>query len=200
MKSIYALIAAGLGAARIAFSKSKIEKKAVSAAAAAVSESKKAVSAVVAAVVGIGLFLAPMEKAQANHGQSGIPVVTELCIISNAASDYELSRGYLVCLPSFDLSSLLASGQEWLDGSGLAAVQVGTSTVNGGGGSGYFLFRPRDRDDDNKVIYDGRWLMVTFYVSVSRNSRATISAWVTDSDGNWYSIDAWVSYDGWRGW
>ena len=57
--------------------KSKIEEKAVSAAA--------------AAVVGIGLFLAPMEKAQA---QTGMPEVTDFCVISNAASDYELSRGY----------------------------------------------------------------------------------------------------------
>ena len=69
---------------------------------AAVSQSKKVVSSAAAAVVGIGLFTAPIDSAQA---QSGIPVVTEFCIYSNAASDYGLSRGYLACLPTLDTSS-----------------------------------------------------------------------------------------------
>ena len=51
MRTLFALIAVGLDAARIAFSQSKIEKKAV--------------SAVAAAVVGIGLFMAPIESAEA---------------------------------------------------------------------------------------------------------------------------------------
>ena len=170
--------------------------------AAVVSESKKAVSAVAAAVVGVGLLCSPIESAQANHGQSTIPVVTEFCVISNAASDYELTRGYTACLPVWDVSSLLASGQDWVLGSGRPVVSFGTYTVDGGGGSGYYLFRPHQFNDAVQLlpIYDGRWLVVTFYVSVSRNSRATISAWVTDSEGNWYTIDAWVLYNGVNGW
>ena len=50
MKLFIALIAVGLDAARIAFSKSKIEKKAVSASA--------------AAVVGVGLLCLPIESVQ----------------------------------------------------------------------------------------------------------------------------------------
>ena len=66
MNSFYALIAVGLDAARIAFSKSKIEKKAV--------------SAVAAAVVGVGLLCLPIESVQANHGQSSVPIVSEVIV------------------------------------------------------------------------------------------------------------------------
>ena len=48
--------------------------------AAAVSESKKAVSATAAVVVGIGLFMAPVESAQANHGQSSVPTVNSVSL------------------------------------------------------------------------------------------------------------------------
>ena len=49
--------------------------------------------ATVVAIVGAGLLAAPMEQAQANHGQSGMSEVTELVIITNTASDYELRHG-----------------------------------------------------------------------------------------------------------
>ena len=59
--------------------------------AAAVSQSKKAVSAVAAAVVGIGLFLAPMESVQA---QSGVSTVTQVNLSSfsfDSADDLVMS-------------------------------------------------------------------------------------------------------------
>ena len=150
--------------------------------------------AAIVAIVGAGLLAAPLEQAQA---QTGIPEVTEFCIISNAASDYELSRGYLACLPIFDTSS---SPEEWILGTGQADEVEGIYTEAGGGGSGYYLFRPRD-PDTNQVINDGRWILVVFHISVSRNSRASLSVLVTDSEGNQYTpYDVWVSYYGWRGW
>ena len=162
--------------------------------AAVVSGFKKAVSAVAAAVVGVGLLCSPIESVQ---GQSGIPEVVEFCLISNAASDYELTRGYLACVTLMDVS---ASSPEWVRTVGLPAEEEGGYTEDGGGGSGYFLFRPR-RSGDNKVINDGRWLLVVFHVSVSRNSRASLSVLVTDSEGNEYvPYNVSVRYDGWRGW
>ena len=110
MKSYLALIAVGLDAARIAFSKSKIEKKAV--------------SAVAAAVVGIGLFMAPMESAQAQtkdvltySGISGVyvecfnDVIYYLSVgfhVFDTSSDYRVSSsmyllpGGFVSLDDFD--------------------------------------------------------------------------------------------------
>ena len=162
--------------------------------AAIVSGFKKAVSATAAAVVGIGLFIAPMEKAEANHG-SGIPVVTDFFVISNAASDYELSRGYYVPFPYFAVSEDL----EWAFGT-IAPVGIsGNYTENGGGGSGWFLFVPHTLD--NQPIYDGRWILVSFHISVSSNSRASLSVVVEDSEGNVYTpYNVSVSYYGWRGW
>ena len=165
--------------------------------AAAVSGSKKAVSAAAAAVVGIGLLTAPIDSAQANHGQSSIPVVIDFSVVSNAASDYELTRGYLVDPPL--LGNLSVSDLEWAFGSIVAVASSGVYTENGGGGSGWFLFVPHDLD--NQPIYDGRWIEVSFHISVSRNSRASLSVVVEDSEGNVYTpYNVSISYYGWRGW
>ena len=150
--------------------------------------------AAIVAIVGAGLLAAPLEQAQA---QTGIPEVTEFCIISNAASDYELTRGYLACLPFFDTSS---SSEEWTIGTGQADEVEGIYTEASGGGSGYYLFRPID-PDTNQVINDGRWIKVSFHISVSRNSRASLSVVVEDSEGNVYTpYNVSISYYGWRGW
>ena len=149
--------------------------------------------AAIVAIVGAGLLAAPLEQAQA---QSGIPVVTEFCIFSNAASDYGLSRGYTGCLPLLDISG---SSLEWIFGSvpvDISGFYTEDNVQDSGGVYGHFLYVPFGIDGP---IYDGRYLLVSFYVSADPNS-SSLSAWVTDSDGNWYSIDAWVSYDGWRGW
>ena len=94
MKSYLALIAVGLDAARIAFSKSKIEKKAVSAAA--------------AAVVGVGLLCLPIESVQAQSSTySQCPEVVNVVVTTEEASDYELRHRFSV---SFDLD---ATASDW---------------------------------------------------------------------------------------
>ena len=141
-----------------------------------------------------------MESAQ---GQSGIPEVTEFCIISNAASDYGLSRGYLACLPFFAFSG---SSLEWVVGTAEAVDYSGLYTEDNvhvhdiGGVYGHYLFVPRDLFDNNRPILDGRWIKVSFYVSADPNS-SSLSVVVEDSEGNVYTPhDVWISYYGWKGW
>ena len=159
MNPFIALIAVGLDAARIAFSKSKIEKKAVSAAA--------------AAVVGIGLFLAPMESVQAQESPYyHCPEVLDVVVTTEEASDYELRGKFTV---SFDLD---------LTGSGWTNI-LGNFSPRGGG---YFVYEiypnPLGGADD--------WIQLWLYVT--RGPNASVSAWVEDGDGNSYSVDVTFVY------
>ena len=149
--------------------------------------------ATIVALVGAGLLAAPLEQAEA---QSSIPVVFDVLLESNAASDYELSRGYYVHIPLMDSSSWTL---EWARGSLYPVAAVGNYSVNGGGGSGWFLFRPKN--GRGEPIMDGRWILVVFHISVSWNSRASLSVLVTDSEGNEYiPSNVEIRYSGWKGW
>ena len=108
VNSLSALIAVGLDAARIAFSKSKIEKKAVSATA--------------AAVVGVGLLCSPIESAQAQSSNPAPPTVSSVTLTSEEASDYELNSGGFTVSVRLDLG-----GSGWCvyrPGTGICSVPL----------------------------------------------------------------------------
>ena len=190
MKSFIALIAVGLDAARIAFSKPKIEKKAV--------------SAVVAAVVGIGLFLAPMEKAQGQSSNPAPPTVSSVTLTSEEASDYELNSGgftvsvrlnlggsgWCVYIPGrgvctiargslvADFRDLQSSKGDWAT-YGLAFNFSKTFSTHVGGG--YYLV------DMRPLNHPESWIELWIYVNPLTGS---VDAWVEDdSAGSYYSVD-----------
>ena len=148
--------------------------------AAVVSESKKAVSAVAAAVVGIGLFLAPMEKAQANHGQSNVPIVFSVDIDTDAESvSWEMSFG-------------------WLNGyCRVVHPQAVSSPVIYAGG--YFqvtLYPYLGRTSDGRpVCLASKWIEIWVWMG---NDDSETAAYVYDSDGNSYDVDLYV--DGYGPW
>ena len=147
--------------------------------AAVVSGLKKAVSPVAAAVVGIGLFLAPIESAQAQESPYYYcPEVTGLTLFFVEASDYELSHGFDGYSFSFDWVDVLGSGWTHV---------VSRLRYLGGG---YF----RIEIDPDPLGGADDWIKLNFYIQPGPD--ASVSAWVEDGDGNWYSVDVTIVFGG----
>lgn len=164
--------------------------------AAVVSESKKAVSAVAAAVVGVGLLCSPIESAQA---QSGIPKVTGFCVLTRVA-DFTLESGWEVkTVLEFDYSSLVAATFEWLIGVSLPPrgpfLDPDGADERGETAYGVMVFYPKD--PSGKIVDRDKWIRLHFYVLPGRPT-AYVSAWVVDSEGNEYDVDAAIAYVGWN--
>ena len=142
--------------------------------------------AAIVAIVGDGLLAAPLEQAQA---QTGIPEVTELCILAKGA-DPTLSSGWTDCNVNWDVSSRLAAPLEW---------QLATFHPRGP------FYDPPGADEDGRVCYGtmlfypstlggeitnrDEWIQIFLYFAPGSGSDAYVSAWVEDSDGNEYDID-----------
>ena len=183
MKSFYALIALGLDAARIAFSKSKIEKTA---------------AAVVVGVVGIGLLLAPSAvgqerpPAEPHVGRSLSllsPEVYSIKVRNRGSSGFSISLSIGPGWEAFDgaklcdssglcsVSSPLSSGTyRWPASVYLANPPRGTSTH-----SYSFTLRPKSRDGwsgGRPFSSDGLEIDVTVYVEVTNGSVSFIYCYV----------------------
>ena len=137
----------------------------------------KKVATVVALVVA-GLLAAPLEKAEA---QTGIPEVTHFFLFANEASDYELTHGWWGATADLDTSS---AGVEWDEVTETLSEDRGNPPTLY---DGYFKLRITPRSDEGK----GDCIDVFFYVDRSGN-RASVSAWVEDSEGNYYTVDVTV--------
>ena len=124
----------------------------------------------------LGLLFVPPKQAQANHGQFSTPEVTEFYFVTDEASDYDLNHGWSY-LAILDPSS---AGPEWDNGAEFR------ESVNGGG---YYsvLFWPVGESEASD-----EWVLLEFYVETGSN--ASVSAWVTDSDGNYYTVDVTIIY------
>ena len=173
--------------------------------AAVVSESKKAVSAVAAAVVGIGLFLAPMEKAQAQGHRLGTVTQVDLDSFSFiVAGDLDMSI-------SFDFGSAFAPVFHW---SGIYWGDSGWTWKSIDGGLENFLagyvsvlpfqvtpyYYPGSRSDyyvcrfgpvgpvgsGLSIDESAGWVEVWVWTGTATHSP---SAYVYDSDGNSYDVD-----------
>ena len=142
--------------------------------------------AAIVAIVGAGLLAAPLEQAQA---QTGIPEVTELCILAKGA-DPTLSSGWTDCNVNWDVSSRLAAPLEWQ----LAWFYPEGPFYDPPGANedgrvcyGTILFNPRTFD--GTVTNSDEWIRIFFYFAPGSGSDPDVSAWVEDSNGNEYDID-----------
>ena len=154
--------------------------------AAVVSGSKKAVSAAAAAVVGIGLFLAPMESVQANHGD--IPVVLSVSLDNcftpspfDDVFDWKLSGlfdnwplGYIAIVKNAPVGCIY--DDEYV---------VVRLSRNLGWSPQLNRFVPSPTD----------WVEIWFWLG---NDDFEPSAYVYDSEGNSYYVDLYV--DGYGPW
>ena len=156
--------------------------------AAAVSESKKAVSAVAAAVVGIGLFLAPMEKAQANHGD--IPVVLSVDVVGCWDDDPD---DFVV---DWVLSGLI---DNWPAGYISQTIHTSNGCLYEGGYTVIKLHRfVRWLSDGRPVVSRSDWIEIWVWMG---NDNSEPAAWVEDSEGNSYDVDLYVDgYGPWPTW
>ena len=143
--------------------------------------------AAIVAIVGAGLLAAPLEQAQA---QTGIPEVTELCILANGA-DPTLTSGWKDCHVNWDVSSILSAPLGW---------QLGAAWPSRGP-----FYDPPEADDDGRTTYGtmlfyrvnpatlkiikDEWIQIFFYFGIESGEDPDVSAWVEDSDGNEYTID-----------
>ena len=189
VKSLYALIAAGLDVARIAFSKSKIEKKAVSSAA--------------AAVVGVGLLCSPIESVQGQSNPAP-PAVSSVTLTQDEASDSDWTSkfsisvrldiggsGWCVYIPGTGICSighgslwaifddLQTSGSFDTDHGYFGGFSAGGFSAHAGGGYYRVKMFPRDHSTTS-------WIELWIYVNPLTGS---VDAWVeSDSAGNSYSV------------
>ena len=144
--------------------------------AAAVSQSKKAVSAAAAAIVGIGLFLAPMESAQTNHGQSTVPTVLSVDIDSvTGGYSLEWMNAYL-----------------WPNGhcGVINSQSVFPVVLYGGGYLQVNLYPFVGRTSDGRpVCSTSKW--IEFWVWLGTYEYGPY-AYAYDSDGNFYYVDLYL--------
>ncbi len=183
MELLFALIAVGLDAARIAFSKSKI---------------KETAAAVVVGVVGVGLLFAPSAVGQErppdeplpsdsptllspyvnsievhNHSSSGFSISLDV------GSGWEAFDGAYLCEPDglCRISSPLSSFVfRWPDSVYMANPPRGTSTY-----SYDFELRPKSRDgwvDGRPFFSDGFEIDVTVYIEVTDGYVSAIYCYV----------------------
>ena len=190
--------------------------------AAVVSESKKAVSAVAAAVVGIGLFLAPMEKAQAQLSGSGMATVSQVNLSEfsfGSADDLVMSlylvygSGMTVVLDTFYWSGIYGDDEDWSwisvtgtreDFRTYRASHFPVQTYYyPGNRSDYYVCRFGYVDFDAPVgggvsgypiDEDLGWVEVWVWTGNGGYGSSGPSAYVYDSDGNFYYVD--LSIDG----
>ena len=175
--------------------------------AAVVSESKKAVSAVAAAVVGVGLLCSPIESVQAQSSGfsgSGMWTVTQVDLdsfsfVSAGELNMTLSFSYgAQIVPKFYWSGIyrnLLGGWYWLsvgvDDHLYTSVVPGQNTpyYYPGSRSDYYVCRlgPIDWDASGLPIdEDEGWIEVWVYTG---SATSDPSAYVYDSDGNFYYVD-----------
>ena len=164
---------------------------------------------VAAAVVGIGLFLAPMEKAQGQFSGSGIATVPEVDLDSFSfivAGDLDMSISFdfgSAFAPVFHWSGIYWLGNDWgwvsVDG-GFEDFRDGRATVlpfrtesyyYPGSRSDYYVCRFGYVDDSGglSIDEDSGWVEVWVWTGYGGYGSSGPSAWVYDSDGNRYDVD-----------
>ena len=154
--------------------------------AAAVLELKKAVSAVAAAVVGIGLFTAPMESAQ-GQGFASVPIIFSVdidCDSDDFVVSWTLSTNRW---PDGHFSNV-----SYLDGcfyeGGYTIVTLVPAIWNG-----------------TRWVPDfdaGQWIQIWVWMGEDDDSiDGSHSAYVYDSEGNFYYVDLYIDdYGPWPTW
>ena len=133
--------------------------------AAAVSQSKKAVSPVAAAVVGIGLFLAPMESVQAQSNPAP-PTVSSVTLTQDEASDSDWTSNFSI---SVDLD---------LGGSGWCVYRPGTGICSIAHGALYAVFHD---------LQDSSW----FGVDRGYFGGFSYSGFPAYAGGGYYMVEMW---------
>ena len=213
MNPLYALIAVGLDAARIAFSKSKI---------------KETAAAVVVGVVGIGLLLAPSAVGQDTSSRSFLsPYINSIEVHNHGSAGFSISldvgagweafggSGFCYLDPDedewcFTDSSMESPIYRWPDSVYLANPPQGTSTesydfvVSANVGTLGF-------PDGTSVSSDGLDIDVTVFIEVTDGSVSAIYCWVSYPStyygpfrresyypyllymGNWYANGFWYN-------
>ena len=151
--------------------------------AAAVSQSKKTVSAAAAAVVGVGLLCSPIDSVQANHGQSTVPTVLSVDIDTDAESvSWEMSFG-------------------WLNGYCrlVNSQSVSSPVIYAGGYFQVTLYPYLGRTSDGRpVCLASKWIEIWVWMG---DDDSEPSAYVYDSEGNFYSVDLYIDdYGPWPTW
>ena len=148
--------------------------------AAVVSGSKKAVSATAAAVVGVGLLCSPIESVQANHGD--IPVVSSVSL-----------DGCFTPFPFDDVFDWKLSGlfDNWPLGYGAFVKNAPTVCIYG---DDYVVVRLRRAlgwsPTLNRVVYSSsEWVEIWLWLG---NDDWEPSAFVYDSEGNFYHVGLYV--------
>ena len=147
----------------------------------AVSESKKAVASVASAVVGIGLLTAPMESVQANHGQSNVPIVFSVDVDTDAEN-----------------ASWTMSADRWPLGycRVINPQSVSSPVIYAGGYFQVTLYPIVGRTSDGRTVcLASQWIELWVWMG---DDDSQPSAYVYDSDGNFYYVDLYV--DGYGPW
>ena len=150
--------------------------------AASVSQSKKAVSAAAATIVGIGLLTAPIDSAQANHGQSFVPTVFSVDID---------------CYSDDFVVSWTLSTDRWPDGH-FSNVSYLDGCFYEGGYTIVTLVPAIWNGTSWVPDFDvGQWIQIWVWMEVSDDSiDRNPSAYVYDSDSNGVSYDVDLYIDG----
>ena len=157
--------------------------------AAAISQSKKAVSAAVVTIVWIGLLTAPMESAQANHGD--IPVVLSVGIDGCFDDDpgvfdvtWELP-GLSDNWPAGYIPQTIASPNGCLYEGGYVVVKL-------------YRFIRWLPDNRGAVVSPSDWIEIWVWMG---DDDSEPSPWAEDSEGNFYSVDLYIDdYGPWPTW
>ena len=168
---------------------------------------------VAAAVVGIGLFLVPMESAQGQFSGSGMSTVTQVDLDSfsfvgagELRMSLSISHGSVFIIPVFYWSGIYGNAAYWawksIDGDredyfgrfvSLGPAQVKSYYYPGNRGDYYVCrFGPNDWDVSTPSVDESAgWVEVWVWTGTATSSP---SAYVYDSDGNFYYVD--LSIDG----
>ena len=162
-----------------------------------------------AAVVGIGLFLAPMEKAQAQFTGSGMGTVTQVdldgfsfLVAGEVKMSFSYSFGSHLFLPVSYFSGIYGNSQSWewksidgalqnyLDGYVVSPgfSQTQTPYFYPGNRGDYYVcrFGPVDSFSTDPGIFideDEGWIEIWVWTGTATDSP---SAFVYDSEGNFY--------------
>ena len=178
--------------------------------AAAVSQSKKAVSAAAAVVVGIGLLTAPIDSAHGQFSGSGLTTVSQVNLsdFSFGSADGLVMSLYLnygtVAFHTFYWSGIYGNAGDWTwisvdgDDQDFSTYRASFAAQQDyyyypGNRSDYYVcrfglpdFDAPTRSGDFPIDEDSGWVEVWVWTGTATYSP---SAYVYDSDGNFYYVD-----------